>query len=164
MIIRPQPGKQEEFIKSNADIVLYGGSAGSGKTFAILMDVLRYINRDGFNAIYFRQSLKEIKMPGGLWSESYRLYSYFNASANISDLMWNFYNSNKKVVSTLTFKQIENDASVYSFQGSQICGMYFDELTHFTWHQFNYLMSRNRAHAVSSRTFVLLATRKRIIG
>jgi len=145
MIIRPQPGKQEEFIKSNADIVLYGGSAGSGKTFAILMDVLRYINHDGFNAIYFRQSLKEIKMPGGLWSESYRLYSYFNANANISDLMWNFYNSNKKVVSTLTFKQIENDASVYSFQGSQICGMYFDELTHFTWHQFNYLMSRNRS-------------------
>ena len=30
-IIRPQPGPQEAFLKSSADIVIYGGSAGSGK-------------------------------------------------------------------------------------------------------------------------------------
>ena len=33
IIIRPQKGKQELFLRSPADICIYGGAAGGGKTF-----------------------------------------------------------------------------------------------------------------------------------
>ena len=33
-IIRPQPGPQTTFLASAADIAIYGGSAGGGKTWA----------------------------------------------------------------------------------------------------------------------------------
>ena len=34
IIIRPQQGKQEMFLRSPADICIYGGAAGGGKTYA----------------------------------------------------------------------------------------------------------------------------------
>ena len=49
--IRPQPGFQEKFLMSQADIVIGGGAAGAGKTFAILLDLVRYLDIDGFGAV-----------------------------------------------------------------------------------------------------------------
>ena len=43
-VIRPQKGPQEKFLATSADIAIYGGAAGGGKTYAILMEPLRYIN------------------------------------------------------------------------------------------------------------------------
>lgn len=145
IIIKPQP-KQEEFISCSADIVLYGGSAGAGKSFAILFDSIRYLNTNGYSAIYFRRQGVDLMKPGGLWSESYKFYSYFKSKTNKQQKEWSFYNKQTgNLTSTVTFAHIENDEAVYNWQGAQICGMYFDELTHFTWHQFQYLMSRNRS-------------------
>ena len=41
--IRPQAGPQEQFLASAADIAIYGGGAGGGKTFALLLEPLRHI-------------------------------------------------------------------------------------------------------------------------
>ncbi len=37
-IIKPQEGKQEQFLSSPADIVFYGGAKGGGKTFGLLQN------------------------------------------------------------------------------------------------------------------------------
>jgi len=58
--IKPQPGPQEAFLSSPADVVLYGGGAGSGKSFALLLDPLRYVGNPGFGAVIFRRTLAEI--------------------------------------------------------------------------------------------------------
>lgn len=34
--LKPQPGKQESFLKSAADVAIFGGGAGSGKSFGLL--------------------------------------------------------------------------------------------------------------------------------
>lgn len=70
IIIRPQQGKQELFLRSPADICIYGGAAGGGKTFAILLECLRHIDNPRFEAVIFRQSKPQIMNAGGLYDTS----------------------------------------------------------------------------------------------
>ncbi len=137
---RLQP-KQEEYCSSKADIVFFGGAAGGGKSYASLLDPLRYIHVKGFNAIIFRRHLTEIKATGGIWDESNKIYPYFNALSNISDLSWKWEESGAKI----QFKGLDTEASKYNYQGAQICLLMFEEVTHFTQSQFWYMLSRNRS-------------------
>lgn len=43
-LFRPQPGPQEMFLQTQADIALYGEAAGGGKTYALLLENLRHID------------------------------------------------------------------------------------------------------------------------
>ena len=54
--IRPQPGPQETFLASPADIAIYGGAAGGGKTWALLMEPLRHVHNPKFGAVFFRRT------------------------------------------------------------------------------------------------------------
>ena len=67
LIIRPQPGPQEAFFSTPADICLYGGSAGGGKSWSLLAEPLRHIHNPKFSAVIFRRYADEITMEGGLW-------------------------------------------------------------------------------------------------
>jgi hypothetical protein len=49
--IRPQAGPQSNFLASQADIVIYGGAAGSGKSFGLLLEPLRHIRNKYFKAV-----------------------------------------------------------------------------------------------------------------
>ena len=88
--IRPQAGRQESFLSSPADIVIYGGSAGGGKTWGLLLDPLRDIDVAGFNAVIFRRTYAEVTKAGGLWDESEKLYRYIGADGVRGDLLWRF--------------------------------------------------------------------------
>ncbi len=48
-------------------------------------------------------------------------------------------------MSKISFAHIEREQDVHKWQGSQICGLYFDELTHFSEKTFFYMLSRNRS-------------------
>ena len=70
MVIRPQKGPQEKFLATSADICIYGGAAGGGKTYGLLLEPLRYINNPLFNAAIFRKEYTQVTSPGGLWESS----------------------------------------------------------------------------------------------
>ena len=79
--IRPQP-KQEAFLSSPADVCIYGGSAGGGKTWALIYDFLKHYRNLGFGSVLFRRTLPEHKRQGGPWDESMKLYPLFGAVPN----------------------------------------------------------------------------------
>lgn len=139
-IIRPQPGPQEQFLASPADIVIYGGGAGGGKTWGLLLEPLRHVRNPGFGAVFFRRNTKQVKNEGGLWDESLKLYQPLGAIPKESTADWKFPSG-----ATVSFSHLEHEKTKFDWQGSQIPLICFDELTHFTAGQFWYLVSRNRS-------------------
>jgi predicted phage terminase large subunit-like protein len=137
--IRPQP-TQNLFLQTTADIALYGGSAGSGKSWSLVVEPLRNYDNDKFGAVIFRRTYPEIKVLGGLWDESCGIYPRLGATPRETTLEWNF-NKGMRV----KFGHLQHEHSVYDYQGASLPFMGFDELTSFTEKQFFFLLSRNRS-------------------
>ncbi|MCD1619143.1 phage terminase large subunit [Salipiger manganoxidans] len=138
--IRPQEGPQTSFLASPADIAIYGGGAGGGKTWALLMEPLRHIANPGFGAVFFRRTTVQIRNEGGLWDESTSLYPLVGASPKEVTLEWKFPSG-----ASISMAHLEHEKTVANWQGSQIALLLFDELTHFSEKQFFYMLSRNRS-------------------
>lgn len=142
--IRPQPGPQTAFLSTPADIAIYGGAAGGGKSYGLLLEPLRHITTvPGFGGVIFRRNATQIRNEGGLWDESERIYPLHPLSGKPREntLDWTF----PPFGNSLSFAHLEHENSVHSWQGAQIAFIGFDELTHFTAKQFFYMLSRNRS-------------------
>ena len=73
--IAAQPGPQTAFLRSGADICIYGGAAGGGKTTGLILEPLRHVSRvTNFTAVFFRRTTPQITNPGALWDESLSVY------------------------------------------------------------------------------------------
>lgn len=138
--IRAQEGPQEAFLGSSADIAIYGGAAGGGKTWALLLEPLRHVCNPDFGAVFFRRSTVQIRNEGGLWDESEKVYPDAGGDPSAHVLKWSFPSG-----ATVSFGHLEHDKTRLNWQGSQIPLICFDELTHFSATQFWYMLSRNRS-------------------
>lgn len=118
------------------------GAAGGGKTYAILMEPLRYLTVKGYKAVIFRKNYTQVTAAGGLWDTSNELYGDIDGFEGRvhPKYQWQFKNG-----ASIAFDYIARDSDVHRWQGSQITMIGFDELTHFTSKQFFYMMSRNRS-------------------
>lgn len=137
---KPQLGPQEMFLSSPADICVYGGAAGSGKSFALLLEPLRHIDKTDFGGVIFRRDRQQATNEGAIWDESREVYSNFGAKPNLSELTWRFPSG-----ASIGFAGLQYETDVFKWQGSQIAFLGFDELTHFTEYQFWYMLSRVRS-------------------
>lgn len=137
--IKAQP-KQEAFLSNPADIVIFGGSAGGGKTWALLLEPLRHYRNADFGAVCFRRTYPEITNEGALWDESENIYPLFGAKPVRGDLYWQFPSGAK-----ISFAHLQHEKNLNDYQGSQIALLMFDQLEHFTAKMFFYMLSRNRS-------------------
>jgi hypothetical protein len=161
LTIRPQPGFQDTFFRYRpVDVILGGGSAGSGKTWALLVEAARPIllklagtlNINGkneirnYSATIFRRTYPEIENPGGLWDESENIYPYIGGVSTKSNLEWKFIDpKTRKEYAKIVFRHMQRAEDVHDYQGSQLPMIGFDELTHFEKSQMLYMLSRNRS-------------------
>jgi predicted phage terminase large subunit-like protein len=141
--VRPQPGPQTRFLANPADVVVYGGAAGGGKTWGLLIDALKYVDEHpDFGAVIFRRTYPEITGEDGIWEEAQELYRQYEpgVKVNESDLKFTFESG-----AQIRFAHLQHEKTKFNYKGSQIAYLGFDELSSFTRGQFFYMLSRNRS-------------------
>jgi len=146
-VLGPQPGPQTAFLASIADIVIYGGAAGGGKSYALLLEPLRHKNNQDFSAVVFRRTSPQLTNPGALWDEAAKMYPQTEGTIHKSDMEYhwgqevNGIRDGMKVV----FRHMEHEKNKLDWQGAQVPLLLFDEITHFTESMITYMLSRNRS-------------------
>ena len=141
-VIAPASLPQELFINSDADITIASGSAGSSKSYSILLKWFRYVDCPYSRGVIFRTTSTQLLAQGGLWEEAQSLFKrvYGNKlKINIKLMKITFPSG-----ASLQFSHYENEKAKEKFKGLQADYIAFDEATEFTEEQITYLLSRNR--------------------
>ena len=149
VIFKANEGPQEDFLASGETDVLYGGAAGGGKSYAMLIDPLRFAHRAAHRGLIIRRSMPELRE---LIDKSRELYPKAFPGCKYKEVekLWNFPSGAK-----IEFGFLERDADVYRYQGQAYSWIGFDEITHlpteFSW---NYLASRLRTTDPEIETYM----------
>jgi len=134
----PTP-KQRAFLLLNCREAFFGGSAGGGKSDALLMAALQYVDVPGYAAILFRRTYTDLALPEALMSRAQEWLAGTAAQWSAQDKTWRFPSG-----ATLTFGYLEAERDKFRYQSAAFQYIGFDELTQFTEDQYRYLFSRLR--------------------
>lgn len=134
---------QKVFLRTYALEALFGGSAGGGKSSALLMSALQYVDVPGYSAILFRRTLSDLAMPGALMDR------FLTWIAPYDDVKWNA-NTNQATFPSgarISFGYLNNKEDYLRYKGveAQFVGM--DEVTEIREFDYRYLFSRLRRPA-----------------
>lgn len=124
--------------------VLFGGAAGPGKSEAILMAALQYVDQPDYAAIIFRRTYSDLALAGGLIPRSHEYLAGTDAKWNDTTKTWTFPSG-----ATVSFGYLASPADKFRYQGSEYQFIGFDELTQFREEDYLYLLSRLRSKNTS---------------
>lgn len=122
-----------EFLSNPADVVIGGGSAFGGKTFALLLECLRHVDNGKFSAVIFRRVQPQIMAEGGLWDTASSLYGGM-ATPGIARKDFTFPSG-----ASIRLAQMQHEHNIHDWDGAQVPLICWDQLEQFTWKQFSYL-------------------------
>ncbi|MGC1418017.1 MAG: phage terminase large subunit [Candidatus Acidiferrum sp.] len=151
--------RQQQFHDSPAKYRLFGGAAGPGKTKALLWEAIMQANVwPGTDTLLLRRTYPELESS---------LLAYFRR--DVPRDFYKKYNESKHVVtwrngSTTRFGYCRSENDVYQYQGAEFLFIGLDELTHFTFKQWQFLTSRNRCPVPGSVCSMAGATNPGNIG
>jgi hypothetical protein len=134
----PHP-KQHAYLWLDNFEALFGGAAGGGKSDALLLAALQYVDIPGYAAILFRKTYADLKLPGSLIPRSHEWLSQTDARWNDNDKQWLFPSG-----ATVNFGYMQTDEDRFRYQSSEFQFVGFDELTQFSRLQYTYMVSRIR--------------------
>ena len=142
IIFRPNEGPQTEFLAAPEREVLYGGSAGGGKSYAMLADPLRYMGHPSFSGLLLRHTTEELRE---LIFKSKEIYPQIWKGIKWSErkMQWEAPSGAR-----LWMSYLDRDDDVLRYQGLAFSWIGFDELTQWsTPYAWNYMRSRLRSTA-----------------
>lgn len=148
MIVWKPQKKQAEFQSRPEYEALYGGAAGGGKSDALVAEALRQVHIPHYKGIIFRKTFPQLRE---LILKSRRIYSaaFPDAVYNSTEHVWKFPSG-----AMIYFGSMPNKDSYLNYQGLSFAFIGFDELTHFTREEYEYLISRNRADGEGARVYI----------
>lgn len=142
----PTSKKQQMIMDCEAQILIMGGAAGSGKSYLLQMLPLKFMDDPKANAIIFRRTTVQIKGLGGVFDTARGMYMQLpdRLKPRMSDhaLEAKFPTGFK-----LKWSHMEREVDKFNHQGLQYTFIGFDEGTQFDWSQIEYLMSRMRSES-----------------
>jgi predicted phage terminase large subunit-like protein len=119
--------------------VFYGGAVGGGKSDALLMAALQFVNYPDYAGIIFRRTYTDLALAGALMSRSKEWLNDSDAHWSELDKTWTFPSG-----ASLTFAYLKTENDKYRYRSAEFQFIAFDELTDFTESQYTYMMSRLR--------------------
>jgi hypothetical protein len=140
IIFKPNEGPQTAFLASSEREVFYGGARGGGKSYAMLVDPLRYCHKDQHRALLLRRSMPELR---DMITHSQRLYpkAFKGARWREQEKEWRFPSGAK-----IEFGYAENMADALRYQGQSYTWIGIDELPQYpTPEIYNFLRSSLRS-------------------
>ena len=138
IIHKPTP-KQTAFLLLPHVEAFYGGQPGGGKSDALLMAALQYVDVPEYSALLLRRTYADLSLPGALMDRARQWLINSDAKWNEQRKTWRFPSG-----ATLTFGYLENEKDKYRYQGPEFQFVGFDEVSQFTETQYRYLFSRLR--------------------
>ena len=134
---------QKVFLRTYSLEALFGGAAGGGKSSALLMSALQYVDVPGYSAILFRRTYADLALPGALMD---RFKSWID---QYDDIHWN---ANSYVATfpsgaRVSFGYLNNTNDYLRYKGSEFQFIGMDEVTEIRESDYRYLFSRLRRPA-----------------
>jgi hypothetical protein len=125
IIFKPNPGPQTEFLSATEKEVFYGGARGGGKSYSLLVDPLRYCNKQAHRALILRRTMPELR---DLINHSQRLYDkcFNGAKWNEQAKEWRFPSGAR-----IEFGYAETLQDALRYQGQSYTWIGIDELPQF---------------------------------
>ena len=142
VVFKPNTGPQTQFLAAGEREVLYGGSAGGGKSYAMLADPLRYMGHPSFSGLLLRHTTEELRE---LIFKSKEMYPQIWKGIKWSErkMQWEAPSGAR-----LWMSYLDRDDDVLRYQGLAFSWIGFDELTQWsTPYAWNYMRSRLRSTA-----------------
>jgi hypothetical protein len=148
----PNPGPQSLLLTCPAELVLFGGMSGGGKTDGLIACAAMGLNYTGYKAILFRRTYQELEKH--IIERSRELFSAIGKYDD-KDHCWTF-NAREGGRSQIFFGYLERDAQVYTYHGGEYAFIGFDESTFFSEFQIRFMLTRLRSsHPLVRRRVVL---------
>lgn len=147
--------KQRLFLDLDTKEAFFGGAAGGGKSIALLMAALKYVDKPRYAALIIRKDLPRLELPGGLIPRSHEWFSQHAEKGvrwNAARRTWIFPTGKVELPATITFGYLARPLDKFRYASSEFQYIAFDELTDFSEEDYLFLFSRLRSSHVHGVT------------
>lgn len=114
-VLAPASVPQQQFLASDSTITLYHGSAGGGKTFAIILNMIKFAAMQNSTIVLFRKNSTQIKSGGGIWQEAVPIFTKMFPDARVRHRDLEIYIPSTN--SYVKFSHLQHISDVYNHLG-----------------------------------------------
>lgn len=140
----PASAKQEWFLTSEANIIVYGGAMGGGKSYCGLLRHLRWIDDSQYRGYVIRKNQTTLMKASGLFDEATSLYRAFEPKVKINKKAMTFTFPSGAIIA---MGHLETDEDAEKWRGLQLSAAMIDEATQISEDHTLVILSRLRSKA-----------------